>query len=177
MDSIAPALNRACQILDTFIGTIGTILIVALLFGLFFLCVGLTILVLWKSFSFGFRFAVLKAWVKATDYLTRYFHRLRRYGLRKTSSTIAVVCGLTVWTGIVFGFAFGAQWREVFGLTAAALLVLYAWGWWERGPSARFWKFSRGFLEPTMALALPTFVAKSGDFLFKLVMTTVRMVL
>jgi len=177
MDSIASALNRACEILEGLIGTLGTILMVAMLFGLVFLCAGLTVLVLWKSFSFGFRFAVLKAWLKATDYLTRYFHRLRRYGLRKTSSTIAVVCGVTVWSGIALGFAFEERWREAFGLTLATLLVLFAWGWWERGPSARFWKFSRGFLEPTMALALPTFFAKSGDFLFKLVMTTVRTVL
>jgi hypothetical protein len=67
MDSIAPALNRACEILEGFIGTLG-ILMVALLFGLVFLCVGLTVLVLWKSFSFGFHFTVLKAWVKVQDF-------------------------------------------------------------------------------------------------------------
>ena len=147
---------------------------IALTIGLLCLAVGLTVLVLWKSFSVSFRFAVLKAWVKATSYLTKYFHRLRRYGLKKTSSTIAVICGVVVWAGIISAFAFD---KRLISLTILALLVFFAWGWWERGPRARFFKFSRGFLEPTMALALPTFIAKSSDFVFKFVITTIRTVL
>ena len=177
MDSIERALQRACEALDVLVGPLATILIVALIFGLLCLCAGLTVLVLWEFFSFGFRFTVLKAWVKARDYLTKYFHRLRRYGLKKTSSTIAVICGVVIWGGIALAFTFDDRLVEAIGLTLLALVVLFAWGWWERGPSARFFKFSRGFLEPTMALAVPTFVAKSGDFIFKFVVTTIRTVL
>ena len=177
MDSIERALQRACEALDVLVGPLATILIVALIFGLLCLCAGLTVLVLWEFFSFGFRFTVLKAWVKARHYLTKYFHRLRRYGLKKTSSTIAVICGVVIWGGIALAFTFDDQLVEAIGLTLLALVVLFAWGWWERGPSARFFKFSRGFLEPTMALAVPTFVAKSGDFIFKFVVTTIRTVL
>ena len=177
MDSVERALQGACEALDVLIGPLATILTVASIFGLVFLCAGLTILVVWKSCSFGFRLTVLKAWVKARDYLTKYFHRLRRYGLKKTSSMIAVICGVVVWGGIVLAFTFDNRLVGAIGLTLLALLVLFAWGWWERGPSARFFKFSRGFLEPTMALAVPTFVAKSGDFIFKFVVTTIRTVL
>ena len=65
---------------------------------------------------------------------------------------------------------------EAISITLFVLLVLFAWGWWERGPSARFFKFSRGFLEPTMALVVPTFIAKSGDFIFKFVIISIRSV-
>ncbi len=106
MDSVGPALNRACEFLEGFVGTLGTIFMVALLFGLVFLCIGLTVLVLWKSFSFGFRFTVLKAWVKTRDYLTMYFNRLKRYGLTRVASRIAVVCGFVVWGGVALAFAF-----------------------------------------------------------------------
>jgi hypothetical protein len=177
MDNVERALQRACEVLDTLAGPIVTIAMIALTIGLSCLCVALTVLVLWKSFSFGFRFAVLKAWVKATDYLTRYFHRLRRYGLKRTSSTIAVICGLVVWAGIFLSFAFAERLLEAIGLTVFAVMAFFAWGWWERGPSARFLKFSRGFLEPTMVLALPAFVAKSGDFVVKFLITTIRTVL
>jgi hypothetical protein len=177
MHGVDRVLLRACEILDALAGPIVTILMIALTIGLLCLAAGLTILVLWKSFSFGFRFAVLKAWVKATSYLTKYFHRLRRYGLKRTSSTIAVICGLVVWGGIILAFAFEEQLIEASVLTILALLLFFVWGWRERGPRARFFTFSRGFLEPTMALALPTFMAKSGDFVFKLVITTIRTVL
>ena len=176
MESVERVLVRACEMLDALAGPIVTILMIALTVGLVCLCVALTVLVLWKSFSFGFRFTVLKAWVKATDYLTKYFHRLRRYGLRRTSSTIAVVCALVVWAGIFLAFAFGERMPEAIGLTVLALAMFFGWGWTERGPRARFLKFSRGFLEPTMALALPTFVAKSGDFVVKFLVATIRTV-
>jgi len=177
MGSIERALQRACEAVDVLLGPLAAILMVALIFGLLFLCAGLTVLVLWKSFSFGFRFTVLKAWVKARDYLTKYFHRLRRYGLKRTSSTIAVACGVVVWAGMALAFTFDDRLPEAIGLTLLALLVLFAWGWWERGTRARFFTFSRGFLEPTIALAVPTFLAKSGDFIVKFVLTTIRTVL
>jgi hypothetical protein len=177
MDSIAPALNRACEFLESFIGTLGTILIVALLFGLAFLCVGLTILVLWRSFSFGFRFTVLKAWVKAMEYLTKYFNRLRRYGLTRVGSAVAVACGLIVWLAIILGFAFEERLAEALALSLLTIFACFTWSWWKRGPRATFFRFSRGFLEPTMAFAVPTFLAKSGDFAFKLIVTSIRTVL
>jgi hypothetical protein len=39
---------------------------------------------------------------------------------------------------------------------------------------ARVVIFTRGFLEPTVALAVPAFIGKAGDFLFKLIVTTVK---
>jgi hypothetical protein len=177
MDSIAPALNRACEILEGLVGTLGTILAVALGFGLLFLCVGLTILVLWRSFSFGFRFTVLKAWVKVQDYLTKYFNRLRRYGLTRVGSRIAVACALIVWTSIILGFAFEERLLEALILSLLTLLATFAWSWLERGPRARLPKFTRGFLEPTLALAVPTFVGKSGDFIFQFIVRSVKAVL
>ena len=177
MESVAPALNRACEILETFVGTIGTILAVALAFGLLFLCVGLTVLVLWRSFSFGFRFTVLKALVKAQDYLAKYFNRLRRYGLTRVGSRIAVACGLIVWSAIILGFAFEERLVEALILSLLTMLAAFAWSWLERGPRARLPSFTRGFLEPTVALAVPTFVGKSGDFIFKFIVTSVRTVL
>jgi hypothetical protein len=177
MDSIAPALNRACEILESFIGTLGTILMVALLFGLVFLCVGLTVLVLWKSFSFGFRFTVLKAWLKAQDYLTKYFNRLRRYGLTRVGSRIAVACALIVWSAIILGFAFEERLVEALILSLLTMFAAFAWSWRKRGRRARLPKFTRGFLEPTLALAVPTFVGKSGDFIFQFIVRSVRAVL
>ena len=165
MDSIAPALNRACEILEGFIGTIGTILTVALGFGLLFLC------------SFGFRFTVLKAWVQAQDYLTKYFNRLRRYGLTRVGSRIAVACGLIVWSAIILGFAFEERLVEALILSLLTLLATFAWSWLERGPRARLPKFTRGFLEPTLALAVPTFVGKSGDFIFQFIVRSIKAVL
>jgi hypothetical protein len=177
MDSVAPALNRACEILETFIGTIGTILTVALAFGLLFLCVGLTVLVLWRSFSFGFRFTVLKAWVKVQDYLTKYFNRLRRYGLTRVGSRIAIACALIVWSAIILGFAFEERLVEALTLSLLTMLASFAWSWWKRGPRARLPNFTRDFLEPTLALAVPTFVGKSGDFIFQFIVRSVRAVL
>src|ERR1700674_5470413 len=112
MAAIERVLWRACEMLDPLAGPIVTIFMMALTIGLVCLCVGLTVLVLWRYFSFGFRFAVLKAWVKALDYLTTYFNRLRRYGLTRVGSRIAVVCGLVVWTVIVLGFAFSENLLE-----------------------------------------------------------------
>jgi len=177
MDSVGSALNRACEILESLIGTLGTIFIVALLFGLLCLCVGLTVLVLWKSFSFAFRFTALKVWVKAMGYLTKYFNRLRRYGLTRVGSRIAVGCSLVVWTAIVLGFGFEERLLEALVLALLTVLACFAWSWRKRGPSAKLAIFSRGFLEPTAALALPTLMGKSGDFLFKFLMTTIRTVL
>ncbi len=177
MDSVGPALNRACEFLEGFVGTLGTIFMVALLFGLVFLCIGLTVLVLWKSFSFGFRFTVLKAWVKTRDYLTMYFNRLKRYGLTRVASRIAVVCGFVVWGGVALAFAFEERLWEALIITLGALLCLFVWGWWKRGPRAQFVKFTRGFLEPTMAMAVPAFIGKSGEFLFKVMVTTIKTVI
>jgi hypothetical protein len=177
MDSVAPALNRACEILEGLIGTLGTIIAVALLFGLVFLCLGLTILVLWRSFSFGFRFTVLKAWVKAQDYLTKYFNRLRRYGLTRVGSRIAVVCALIVWSAIILGFAFEERLAEALILSLLTMLAAFAWSWRKRGPKARLPSFTRGFLEPTLALAVPAFVGKSGDFIFQFIVRSLKAVL
>ena len=177
MDSVWPALNRAFEILESLIGTLGTIFIVAVLFGLVCLCAGLTVLVLWRSFSFAFRFTALKGWVKTKDYLAKYFNRLRRYGLTRVGSRIAVGCSLVVWTAIVLGFAFEERLLAALILALLTVLACFAWSWWKRGPSARLPTFSRGFLEPTVALALPTLMGKSSDFLFKLLMTTIRTVL
>jgi len=79
--------------------------------------------------------------------------------------------------GIVLAFAFDERVLEAIGLTLLVLLVFFVWGWRERGPSARFLKFSRGFLEPTMALAVPTFIAKSGDFAFKFLISIIKTVI
>ena len=177
MNGVEGLLLRGLDVVHALAGPIATILVIALICGLLCLCAALTVLVLWKSFSFGVRFTMLKAWVKATDYLTRYFHRLRRYGLKRTSSTIAVICGVVIWMGIVLAFAFDERVLEAIGLTVLALLVFFVWGWRERGPKARFLKFSRGFLEPTMALAVPTFIAKSGDFAFKFVVAMIKTVI
>jgi hypothetical protein len=167
----------ACEMLQALAGSMGTILIIALTFGLLCAAAGLTVLVLWKSFSFSFRFAALKAWVKARDYLTRYFNRLRQYGLTRVASRIAVLCGLVVWMGIVLGFAFSERLLDALVASLVVLLASFAWGWRQRGPRATFFRFTRGFVEPTMALAVPTFVAKSGDFLFKFVVSSVRTLL
>ena len=167
----------ACDFLQAIAGPLGTIFMIALIFGMLCMCAGLTILVLWKSLSFSFRFAALKAWVKALAYLTKYFNRLRQYGLTRVASRIAVICALVVWGGIVLGFAFSERLLEAIIVSLVVLLGSFVWGWWKRGPSATFFKFSRGFLEPTMALAVPTFVAKTGDFLFKFVVTSFRAVL
>jgi hypothetical protein len=177
MDSVAPALQRACEWLEAIVGTLGTILMVALTFGLIFLCIGLTILVLWRSFSFGFRFTVLKAWVKVRDFLTMYFNRLRRYGLTRVASRIAVACGFVVWGGVALAFAFEEQLWAALAITLSALLCLFAWGWWKRGPRAQFFTFARGFLEPTIAFAVPAFIGKSGDFIFKMIWTTIKHVI
>lgn len=177
MDGVERAVLRACEVLDALAGPIVTILMVALTVGLVCLAAGMTVLVLWKSFSFGFRFTVLKAWVKATDYLTRYFNRLKRYGLTRVASRVAVFCALIVWGAIVLGFAFEERLVEAFVLALLVLPTFFLWGWLKRGPKAQFLKFSRGFLEPTMALAVPTFIAKSSDFIFKLVVSTIRTVL
>jgi hypothetical protein len=177
MNSVEPQLNRACEVLNNLVGPFATIAMIALTFGLICLCVGLTILVLWRSFSFGFRFTVLKAWVQLRTYLTKYFNRLRQYGLTKVSSRNAVAAGFVVWAGVALAFAFRERLFEGLLATAILLLVLYAWGWLKRGPSARFFKFTRGFMEPTLAFALPAFIAKSGDFVFKFVVTTIRTVL
>jgi hypothetical protein len=177
MDDVARVLQRACEVLDALAGPIVTILMIALTFGLVCLAAGLTVLVLWKSFSFGFRFTVLKAWVKATDYLTRYFNRLRKYGLTRVASRVAVFCGLIVWVAIVLGFAFDERLVEALILALLVLPTFFVWGWSKRGPRAQFLKFSRGFLEPTIALAVPTFIAKSSDFVFKLVVSTIKTVL
>jgi hypothetical protein len=177
MEGVERAVQSACEALDILAGPLVTIVMIALMFGLVFLCAGLTVLVLWKSFSFGFRLAALKAWVKATEYLGTYFNRLRRFGLTRIASRIAVASGFVVWGGIALAFAFQERLWEALALTLLALVLLYAWGWWQRGPRAQFSKFTRGFLEPTMAFAIPTFIAKSGDFLFKLVVTTIRTVM
>jgi hypothetical protein len=176
MDSIGPALNHACELLEGLIGPLATILMVALTFGLMCLCAGLTVLVLWRSFSFGFRFAALKAWLKVRDYLTMYSNRLRRYGLTRVASRIAVACGLVVWGGVALAFA-SERLPEALTATLLALLCLFAWGWWKRGPRAQFFTFSRGFLEPTMALAVPAFIGKSGEFLFKIMVMTIKTVI
>jgi hypothetical protein len=57
------------------------------------------------------------------------------------------------------------------------MLGSFAWSWLKRGPRARLPKFTRGFLEPTLALAVPTFVGKSGDFIFQFIVRSVRAVL
>jgi hypothetical protein len=177
MDGAERAFVRVCELLDALVGPLTTILIIVLIVGMVCLCAVLTILVLWKYFSLGVRFAMLKAWVKVIDYLTKYFNRLRRYGLTKAASRIAVVCAVVMWTTILFGFAFTEELPVALLSAVIVLFALFCWGWWKRGPSATFFKFSRGFLEPTLALALPTFVAKSGDFIFKLVVATIRTVL
>jgi hypothetical protein len=66
----------------------------------------------------------------------------------------------------VLASSFDERLLEAISVALFVLLVLFAWGWWERWPSARFLKFSRGFLEPTMALAVPTFICEVGRFHF-----------
>jgi hypothetical protein len=106
MSHVTAALERACEAIDVFVGPLATILMIALLFGLVCLCVGLTILVVWRSLRFGFRFAALRAWLKAGEYLAFYFNRLRRFGLTKIASRIAVACGFVVWGGIALDLHF-----------------------------------------------------------------------
>jgi hypothetical protein len=150
---------------------------VALTFGLICLCASLTVLVLWKSFSFGFRLTILKAWVKARDFLTMYFNRLRRYGLTRVASRIAMVSGIVVWSGVALAFAFEERLWAALAITAGSLLCLFLWGWWKRGPRAQFFSFARGFLEPTIAFAVPAFIGKSGDYIFKFIVTTIKHVI
>ena len=111
------------------------------------------------------------------SYRTKYFNRLKRYGLTRVGSRIAVACGLIVWAAIILGFAFEERLVEALILSLLTILGSFAWSWWKRGPSARLPNFTRGFLEPTLALAVPTFVGKSGDFIFKFIVTSVRTVL
>jgi hypothetical protein len=174
MDRVESAFQSACEALDVLAGPLATILMIALIFGLVCLCAGLTVLALWKSLNFGFRLAALQVWVKATEYLATYFNRLRRFGLTRIASRIAVACGFIVWGGIALAFAFQERLWDALGLTLLVLVFLYSWGWGQRGPRAQFFKFTRGFLEPTMAFAIPTFIAKSGDFLFKFVVSTIN---
>jgi hypothetical protein len=173
MDRVERVFHSACEALDVLAGPLATILMVALIFGLVCLCAGLTVLALWKSL----RLAALRVWVKATAYLATYFNRLRRFGLTRIASRIAVVSGFIVWSGIALAFAFQERLWDALGLTLLVLVCLYTCSWWQRGPRARFFKFTRGFLEPTMAFAIPTFVAKSGDVLFKFVVSTIRTVM
>jgi hypothetical protein len=177
MDRVESAFQSACEALDVLAGPLATILMIALIFGLVCLCAGLTVLALWKSLNFGFRLAALQVWVKATEYLATYFNRLRRFGLTRIASRIAVACGFIVWSGIALAFAFQERLWAALGLTLLVFVFLYSWGWGQRGPRAQFFKFTRGFLEPTMAFAIPTFIAKSGDFLFKFVVSTIRTVM
>ena len=115
MEGVERAVQSACEALDILAGPLVTIVMIALMFGLVFLCAGLTVLVLWKSFSFGFRLAALKAWVKATEYLGTYFNRLRRFGLTRIASRIAVASGFVVWgevptPGLLAGSAMVIAW-------------------------------------------------------------------
>lgn len=157
-----------------------TILMVALTFGLLCLAVVLTILTLWRFFSWGARFTMLKAWLRAQHYIVetaiKYFKRLKNYGLTKVACQIAVICSVVVWVGIVAAFAFSELFLEAMVVIVAALIGFFYAGWRNKGPRARFFRFSRGFLEPTMVLAIPTFMAKTGDFFFKLLVAAIRSV-
>ena len=97
-----------------------------------------------------------------------------RYGV---ACNIAVVCSIAVWVAIVAAFAFSDHLREAAAVIVVMVLAFFIAGWKKRGPRATFLKFTRGFFEPTMVLAIPTFVAKAGDFAFKLFITIVRTVI
>jgi len=143
MDRVESAFQSACEALDVLAGPLATILMIALIFGLVCLCAGLTVLALWKSLNFGFRLAALQVWVKATEYLATYFNRLRRFGLTRIASRIAVACGFIVWGGIALAFAFQDRLWVALGLTLLVLVFFYSWGWGQRGPRAQFFKFTR----------------------------------
>src|SRR5436309_1697967 len=67
--AVEQLLRWACEACAALVGPLVTILMVALTFGLICLAVVLTILVLWKFFSWGARFTMLKAWLRAKHYI------------------------------------------------------------------------------------------------------------
>jgi hypothetical protein len=180
MDAIEAAFLQLCFWTQSIAGPLFTILMVALTAGLACTAAGVTVLVLWRFFSWSARFAMLKAWIKVRSYVVStallYFNRLKRYGLRRVTCNIAVVCSVTVWVAIIAAFAFSDHLPEAAAVIAVMVLAFFIAGWKTRGPRARFFTFTRGFFEPTMVLAIPTFVAKSGDFAVKLFVALVKTV-
>jgi hypothetical protein len=83
-----------CQFLEALIGSIGTILMIALAFGLVCLAAGLTVAVIWHHLGLGFRFAVLRAWVQIRSHVAGtarlYYRRIKWYGHTRPSTWIAV---------------------------------------------------------------------------------------
>src|SRR5262245_19179510 len=181
MDAIEAAFLQLCFWIQSIAGPLFTILMIALTAGLLCLAIGVTILVLWRFFSWGARYTMLKAWIRVRNYVVetalQYFNRLKRYGLTRVACNIAVVCSIAVWVAIIAAFAFSDHLAEAATVIVVMVLAFFIAGWKKRGPRARFFTFTRGFFEPTLALAIPTFLAKSGDFVVKLFVTLVRTVI
>jgi hypothetical protein len=93
---------------------------------------GATVLVLWRFFSWSARFAMLKAWVKVRTYVVNtallYFNRLKRYGLRRVTCNIAVVCSVTIWIAIIAAFAFSEHLLEAAVVIAVMVLAFFLAG-------------------------------------------------
>jgi hypothetical protein len=180
MDAIEAAFFQLCFWTQSIAGPLFTILMIALTAGLVCLAVGVTVLVLWRFFSRGARYAMLKAWVKIRNNVVetalQYFNRLRRYGLTRVACNIAVVCSIAVWVAIIAAFAFSDHLPEAAAVIVVMVLAFFIAGRKKRGPRGRFFTFTRGFFEPTLALAIPTFLAKSGDFVVKLFVALVKTV-